>query len=646
MYLPIIIQMVTFWMSVGGNNEEILPQGELYNQQRNIKHYKRFDETVGSNNEEILPQGELYNQQRNIKHYKIFDETVGSNNEEILPQGELYNQQRNIKHYKRFDGTVGNNNGGIHRQDGGQQSSIKRYKRFDEKTGMDSYKEAKEAHQQKTLKSSLDKLKNQALDPFPITWNYTDKYSNRTFGVTRNSIALKSQPTECVYAVNKVRRLHGLPELSWATDIAYTAQEWALALAQIDKGCEATHDDYPNLWFNGKEIRLGENIFLSDDKFFDDCAQSIAAWYNEQFKGTHYNYDKPVYNVDPNGHGHFITLMWPTTKYFGVGISYDYDIECTYTVARFDGVPNENDFYKSRYRIPKPKEKVTVTEAYLTPKKQPPPVVYFLYIPSEGGWTEWIDVSTCSTTCGKGFKVQRRFCITPESLNGHPPNCGADKERMQIIMCERQVVCPGDNDERKKDGICEDKTPNFCKRKVTPGNGRKECRQKDTKEQMTRDCKKTCRFCEPCMNYHRDCPGYASVSYGYCTDDKYSAWMEWKCARSCGYCNQNQTKPMGDDCYDLSDKCSDYADHFDDDYCNHPKYAKWMSQACKESCLYCKDCTDKSPYCETLKKNGLCVAKNRQVYSWMVMECSKSCGYCFEKSVFQKDITKVAGQRP
>uniref|UniRef100_A0A7M5WZP5 ShKT domain-containing protein n=2 Tax=Clytia hemisphaerica TaxID=252671 RepID=A0A7M5WZP5_9CNID len=103
---------------------------------------------------------------------------------------------------------------------------------------------------------------------------------------------------------------------------------------------------------------------------------------------------------------------------------------------------------------------------------------------------------------------------------------------------------------------------------------------------------------------------------------------------------------MGDDCYDLSDKCPDYADHFDDDYCNHPKYAKWMSQACKESCLYCKDCTDKSPYCETLKKNGLCVAKNRQVYSWMVMECSKSCGYCFEKSVFQKDITKVTGQRP
>ena len=45
-------------------------------------------------------------------------------------------------------------------------------------------------------------------------------------------------------------------------------------------------------------------------------------------------------------------------------------------------------------------------------------------------------------------------------------------------------------------GICEDKTPDFCKKKVKPGQGRKECRQKDTKEQMSRDCKKTCRFCE------------------------------------------------------------------------------------------------------------------------------------------------------
>ena len=160
-----------------------------------------------------------------------------------------------------------------------KETSIKRDKRYDENTGMDSFKEAKDAQEQKTLKSNLDQLQQQAQDPLPIRENFTDEGSQKTFGITLNSVALKSHPTECVYAVNKLRSLHGLHNLSWATDIAYTAQEWALALAQIDEKCESKHDNSPNLWFNGKEIRMGENIYLSKDRIIDDCAQSIAAWY-------------------------------------------------------------------------------------------------------------------------------------------------------------------------------------------------------------------------------------------------------------------------------------------------------------------------------------------------------------------------------
>ena len=67
---------------------------------------------------------------------------------------------------------------------------------------------------------------------------------------------------------------------------------------------------------------------------------------------------------------------------------------------------------------------------------------------------------------------------------------------------------------------------------------------------------------------------------------------------------------MGDDCYDLSDKCPDYADHFDEDYCNHKKYSLWMSQACKESCLYCKGNppSDVHDAQRTLKQCYLCAS--------------------------------------
>ena len=42
------------------------------------------------------------------------------------------------------------------------------------------------------------------------------------------------------------------------------------------------------------------------------------------------------------------------------------------------------------------------------------------------------------------------------------------------------------------------------------------------------------------MNYHKDCQPYSVAPYNYCWDDEYSAWMEWKCAKTCGYCNNSK----------------------------------------------------------------------------------------------------------
>jgi len=48
-----------------------------------------------------------------------------------------------------------------------------------------------------------------------------------------------------------------------------------------------------------------------------------------------------------------------------------------------------------------------------------------------------------------------------------------------------------------------------------------------------------------CINYHVDCTDYAASPLNYCADDRYSAWMEWKCAKACQYCSMSEFNPFG-----------------------------------------------------------------------------------------------------
>ena len=56
-----------------------------------------------------------------------------------------------------------------------------------------------------------------------------------------------------------------------------------------------------------------------------------------------------------------------------------------------------------------------------------------------GGWSAWIDKSSCSATCGTATKLQQRSCTNPEPAKGGAP-CHGSKQR--TVSCT-VPKCPG-----------------------------------------------------------------------------------------------------------------------------------------------------------------------------------------------------------
>lgn len=57
----------------------------------------------------------------------------------------------------------------------------------------------------------------------------------------------------------------------------------------------------------------------------------------------------------------------------------------------------------------------------------------------DGGWSEWDDISNCSSSCGVAFKEQKRFCSEPPTSCGGVPCTGSDH---RIALCDT-TCCPG-----------------------------------------------------------------------------------------------------------------------------------------------------------------------------------------------------------
>jgi len=64
-------------------------------------------------------------------------------------------------------------------------------------------------------------------------------------------------------------------------------------------------------------------------------------------------------------------------------------------------------------------------------------LVFFILV--DGGWSQWGEWSSCSTTCDYGVKTRSRSCTDPvPQQNGNPCN-GSDEDSQQCILS----YCPG-----------------------------------------------------------------------------------------------------------------------------------------------------------------------------------------------------------
>ena len=96
-------------------------------------------------------------------------------------------------------------------------------------------------------------------------------------------------------------------------------------------------------------------------------------------------------------------------------------------------------------------------------------------------------------TCGRGRRLQRRYCIDTKATTIEPGECPGD--RYKTAECTKQIPCPEDDDLNEKPGQCEDVATD-CSTKIVHLGGRNECRQKENATWSTENCKKTCQFCK------------------------------------------------------------------------------------------------------------------------------------------------------
>ncbi|XP_020917047.1 Golgi-associated plant pathogenesis-related protein 1-like [Exaiptasia diaphana] len=111
-----------------------------------------------------------------------------------------------------------------------------------------------------------------------------------------NSVDLSA----CLEAHNAKRRLHGVPDLKWDSDLAATATSWAQRLASTDKLAHSKGN-------------YGENIYFSWGTNEGTCEEAVQSWYDEI---KDYDFDNPGFSSQT---GHFTQVVWKSSTKLGVG---------------------------------------------------------------------------------------------------------------------------------------------------------------------------------------------------------------------------------------------------------------------------------------------------------------------------------------
>ena len=91
------------------------------------------------------------------------------------------------------------------------------------------------------------------------------------FDIVDRELVVNSEAQQCLHAHNVIRQLYGLNELKWSFSLAYSATEWALILAERNKGTK--HDTRKVQKF------AGENIHFASRNRIENCKVAVNSWF-------------------------------------------------------------------------------------------------------------------------------------------------------------------------------------------------------------------------------------------------------------------------------------------------------------------------------------------------------------------------------
>jgi hypothetical protein len=120
-------------------------------------------------------------------------------------------------------------------------------------------------------------------------------------GSSPDAFAISDSDSQALLnAHNAYRSKHCVPALTWSSQLAAEAQQWADA-------CSKTHSGG---WT--KQPPYGENLSWGTDR---SAQAAVDSWYSEI---SQYNFNAPSYS---NAVGHFTQLVWRDSKQLGCGMA-------------------------------------------------------------------------------------------------------------------------------------------------------------------------------------------------------------------------------------------------------------------------------------------------------------------------------------
>jgi pathogenesis-related protein 1 len=127
---------------------------------------------------------------------------------------------------------------------------------------------------------------------------------------------------------NKARADVGVEQVTWSSQLATYAQEWADHL--VSTSCDLEHRPSSGKW----ELRYGENLFMGSSRYYE-VTSAVKSWEEEK---KNYN-GQAIDNNNRSRSGHYTQMVWKTTKQIGCA-----KVECKrniIVVCNYDPPGNE-----------------------------------------------------------------------------------------------------------------------------------------------------------------------------------------------------------------------------------------------------------------------------------------------------------------